>query len=191
MAQVTLLEATVPVLSWSGYDYGAYAVQNALKAKGYYATVTPRQGSKTLYVVLKKSGGGEFDDAKAKSAIQAATSAVGTKLAALKDWLVTTAKAGKENVLDLTPSAIAKTTTDALREQKAEYDACIAKGGSALTCGPGVVGLPKWIVPAGIGLALLLLVGQVASIKRSFSGLGTGNLSGLGCVHRGRARRGR
>ena len=193
MAQVVSFTAVVPV---KGDLYGdvtrsIFSVVDQLTKKGWLATgrgieTSTRFGSPVYGKVeftLRKKGKDPFEDSAAQNAITSAASSIGLKLGILKDWVVQSLSFAKD-----IPKTTVTATMDLAARKKAEYDLCIAKGGNPITCAGGSIGLPSWVFPAALGLGALLLIGQVASIKRSFSGF-NGNLNGLGCVHRGRSRR--
>ena len=169
---VTQFTARVPV---SGDLYGdasksVLAVAEKLAKAGYGTVGRAIETGKSKWTggpiyekvefTLRRQGA-PFDGEAAARDLQQAASSIGLKLSIMKDWVI--------QIVKFTAEAPG-TTIDFAAKKKAEYDACIAAGGSALTCGPGTAGLPKWVVPVGIGLAVLFVLGQIASIKRTFLG---------------------
>lgn len=178
MALVARYEALIPVASRVLDDRGAEAVQDRLKAKGYYAVVIPREGGKKLLVTLQGAlpPGGEqrpaFEDGKAAQDIQAVSNSLGVRLAAATAWFVEVVKAGVfigsgAAVVDVGRTAI-QGAKEAAVTFKQRVDACNARGG--WFCALEAVGVPKWVPPVAIGVVALLVFGQVAQIKRSFFG---------------------
>ena len=186
MPKVMAFEVIVPVLSSQANDFGAERLQDGLKAKGWSGSVQPMHEARKLYVLVTKRGPGEvpftfktlrggnevsrtgvpFEPEPAQAHILSITSSVGTKLVGIKDWVVKIIDVSK----DFTPGAVASTSAQYFDKKKEAYDACIAAGGSALTCGGATAGLPNWVVPVGIGLAVLFVLGQIVSVKRAFLG---------------------
>lgn len=161
MAAITQLDTSIPVVAASGWDYGAEAVQDALKSRGYYAVVVPQVSAHRLKVTLKKSGGGTFDDEKAKNDIVNAAGAFGTHLAAFKEWVVQTAAAGKEVAGDLSPSGVGETAADYWKDKKEQAD----KEGWFKA-----LGIPGWVPWAVGGIAGLYVLNSLVSAKKAFIG---------------------
>lgn len=183
---ILFIELLIPVTASAAVDYGAERLQTQLADKGWGAQVYPLVGQGKLLVWVWKKGPGEqsftaktskgpvqkrgvpFNPGEAHGAVQSAASSIGTKLAALSAW----AQKVAEVASDLTPSAIAKTSADYIEkkgdEARQALEQCRAKGG--WFCGLQALGVPSWVPPVAIGIGVLLVLGQLASIKRTFLG---------------------
>ena len=169
---VTQFTARVPV---SGDLYGdvsksVLAVAEKLAKAGYGTVGRAIETGKSritggpIYEKVEftlRRQGAPFDGEAAARDLQVAASSIGLKLAIMKDWVIQIVKFAAE---------VPGTSIDYGLKKKEAYDACIAAGGNALTCAGATAGLPKWVVPVGIGLGILFVLGQIASVKRAFLG---------------------
>lgn len=179
MASVTKLEAKVKTL---GDLYGDVSKQTtsvaaALSKQGYLANVRAVDSSWSylrqanvfgaLLVTLTRKGGAPFDSETAKSSIASAASSIGLKLALAKDWVVQYSEY-------VNPVSLVKTgaegTAEYAQQKKAEYDACIAAGGSPLTCAGAGAGIPKWVWWVGGAFVGLYALNTLTQAKRTFLG---------------------
>ena len=167
---VLALELVIPVLSASGWDFGAEAVQNRLWAGGWKGTtVVPMQAAKKIKVTLKRSlGEGKlqpFDEEEGRRAVAAAAAALGTKLAALKEWVTSSVRVAAEVVKDVSPAEVVRTSGKYWQEKADEIR---EKG-----FGPAF-GLPGWFFPALVFLGVvgggLFVAVQVGAARRALFG---------------------
>lgn len=172
MAQVMEYAVRIPVLKFSGADLGAEAVQNKLRSMDWAAQATPRHAQRLLevrvrLVVAKRPSTtdptatvpvfGPFESSRAQADIESAANSIGAKVASFKEWLVAT----KTELKDLAPSEIAKTAVKGNKELLQNVkDQGIVKA----------LGLPKWTVPAAIGVGGLFVLVQLANVKKAFLG---------------------
>lgn len=89
--QITSLTVQIPVVAYSGDDYGAEAIQDKLLAAGWRATVIPRTDAYKIEVRnLHLDGSKPYDSDVGAKAIQTAASSLGVRLKAIVDWVTVT-----------------------------------------------------------------------------------------------------
>lgn len=199
MEPVFAFYAVVPVLSSVWNDYGAERMQDALKAKGWSSIVVPLQAQKKLEVTIWKHGdaakestftlpgrdvtatrsGVMFGPEQAALDIMGVANSLSTKLAATASWTLLVAKTALYVASGKAAVDAVVTSGQAVGEQARAYQKalaeCKAKGG--WFCALSAAGVPTWVPPVAIGLGVIFVLGQVASIKRSLFG-GAPNGSG-------------
>jgi hypothetical protein len=162
--QGSVVEAkfSIPALSFSGDDMGAGAIQSALNADVWYATVTPQLGvadegtftniwagitgsistrypDAHLLVDLKRKDGIGFDPVVGGQVVTAAAQNYGTLLAAFEQWVVNVVNTGESDVQSLDPLAVAQTDANYWSNKLSDI--------GRIGLGPAF-GLPGWFFPA-------------------------------------------
>lgn len=143
---------TAPVLSYSGPDLGAEAIQNRLNADIWQATVIPQLGNPSsswwgsttfpdakLKVTLKHKDGIAFDPDVGQKVVADASSAYATKLKAFSEWAVQITEDATSTVRDLAPTEVAGTA--------GKYWVKKIDDVKRIGLGPAF-GLPGWFFPA-------------------------------------------
>lgn len=163
---VTTLSATIPVIAYSGNDYGAEAMRAALDSAGWFVTMHPNFSTKKLEVLnLHRKDRLPFDPDVGAKVIANAASSVGVQISAFAEWVVTTAQTAVATAQDLQIPNLIRTSVDKGISVKQQIENKIQKKGFF-----EAFGLPAWTPYALVGVGALVVLSQVASIKRSFLG---------------------
>lgn len=171
MALVTNLKVVTKVTGdlYGDISRSVLAVGSRLNSQGY--GVYPRIDSATNQVTweLKRSGQ-PFDDQEALKNLSNAVNAIGLRVGNTATWVaqavafVATVPITSAKGVIAAPGA----ALELAKKKKAEYDACIAAGGNALTCSGAVVGIPIWAWWVGGAVAGLYVLNSLTSAKRAF-----------------------
>jgi hypothetical protein len=179
---------TAPVLSFSGPDLGAEAIQNALNRDNWNASVIPRLGERAatgwgtfwggvtgnttysypnakLQVTLSRKDGIGFDPAVGQKVIADAAAQYLTLLKSFTEWAIAAADTAAADAGALNPVNIGKNAGDYWKTKFSEI--------GRIGLGPAF-GLPGWFVPTitvgVVGIGGLLLASKAADVKKTFFG---------------------
>lgn len=172
---ITSYKATVPVLSLNVFgDLSAkiLTVAQDLTDAGYNANVRAigarGVGVNTLQVILTKRGSGpgtfaSFYKSGANAAVAAAAAHASLNLAAITDDMLEVVAFAAQ-----APGTSVTAVENLAAQAKQKYNECASKGG--WFCSLNALGVPSWAIWGGIGVGAIVILNNLANVKRTLLG---------------------